>query len=361
MEWRIFADPLNLAELAVVPVPLLIDEHGVVRARPRSPAALAAFVAAEFPAPPIAAAVHPGRDLTLLRRRAHEENTSRAWRELGDAEFLAAGDPESAYLQSIARDPADGRPHFRLGVARLDAVERGARPSSDLQGAIDSLTTALQLDPGQYIWRRRLQQYGPRLDKPYDFYGWVGKARAEILAAGAVPVPLPEEPSGSELLGVLRRDASFSEPPDLFGATAPPPDPAGRVRVTPLVVPGRVPPGGRVRVRLRFELAPDLGLHWNDDGPGLRAGIASQVGLRLVDSQLDGTGISRADPAAPRDLECELEVSSETRSAITARFRATFEICDSSGICSAHRLDVSATIPVDPSAVPLGPSGPGGR
>jgi hypothetical protein len=39
-----------------------------------------------------------------------------------------------------------------------------------LQKAVQYWTMALDMDSNQYIWRRRIQQYGPRLEKPYSFY-----------------------------------------------------------------------------------------------------------------------------------------------------------------------------------------------
>ena len=43
-----------------------------------------------------------------------------------------------------------------------------------------------------------MQQYGPRLDKPYPFYDWVETAREEIRARGETPSPLRVEPAGAE-------------------------------------------------------------------------------------------------------------------------------------------------------------------
>lgn len=67
---------------------------------------------------------------------------------------------------------------------------------------------ALDLVP--YIFRRRIQQYGPRLDKPYPFYDWVSEARAAVLARGETPVEPRVEPGGAELAAPLERMAEDS-------------------------------------------------------------------------------------------------------------------------------------------------------
>ena len=69
----------------------------------------------------------------------------------------------------------------------------------DFGAAIANWAEALTLNPGQYIWRRRIQQYGPLLDKPYPFYDWIPLARKEIGDRGDRPWPLNVEPSGAEL------------------------------------------------------------------------------------------------------------------------------------------------------------------
>ena len=99
--------------------------------------------------------------------------------------------------------------------------ESAGRRPGDFQAAIDAWGRALELDPNQYIWRRRIEQYGPRLAKPYAFYDWIVQARAEISRRGETPIPLTVEPYGSELAGPVR---------DIRAEAAAPiePDPKGR-------------------------------------------------------------------------------------------------------------------------------------
>ena len=48
--------------------------------------------------------------------------------------------------------------------------DSGFRRIGDFANAVNAWSQARNADPNQCIWRRRLQQYGPRLAKPYPFY-----------------------------------------------------------------------------------------------------------------------------------------------------------------------------------------------
>jgi tetratricopeptide (TPR) repeat protein len=109
-----------------------------------------------------------------------------------------------AYTHALALDPSDKNSLFRLGVAYRMRHESTWRRNGDFQSAVESWGRALALDPNQYIWRRRIEQYGPRLTKPYAFYDWVEQAKAEILRRGETPARLSVEPYGSELAGPLK-------------------------------------------------------------------------------------------------------------------------------------------------------------
>jgi hypothetical protein len=109
---------------------------------------------------------------------------------------------------------------FRLGVAHRIRHESARRKPGDFQAAVDAWGPALALDPSQYIWRRRIEQYGPRLAKPYAFYDWIEQARAEIARRGEAPIPLTVEPYCSELAGPVREalaEAAAPVEPDPTG------------------------------------------------------------------------------------------------------------------------------------------------
>ena len=151
-------DSLDLLGVAVVPITVLIDEAGIVRStRPRGDA-VETFLAAPPAAPATANDAAPPATAT-------ETELARAHHELM---FGDEGDLEGAiatYEQHLA-DDATGATHFHLGVALRRRSEGRRRQPGDFAVAIDRWQDALAINPNQYIWRRRIQQYGPRLDKP---------------------------------------------------------------------------------------------------------------------------------------------------------------------------------------------------
>ena len=183
-----------------------------------------------------------------LRRKAEAKPDPGAWRALGDA-LTIWGPAErldeaiEAYSRTLT-DPEDKNARFRLGIPHRMRHESAGRRPGDFQAAVDAWSRALALDPNQYIWRRRIEQYGPRLTKPYAFYDWIVQAREEITRRGETPVPLAVEPYGSELAGPVR---------DILADAAAPvePDPKGQIQrnahrlieAEVVVVPSRVRPG----------------------------------------------------------------------------------------------------------------------
>ena len=99
-----------------------------------------------------------------------------AWLEAGQGFFQGAWSSHSmtclkAFQQALLLEPENGWIHFRLGVVYGRLFDEDPSPTHAVfaQGHLALRKQALALDPNQYIWRRRLQQYGPRLDKPYAF------------------------------------------------------------------------------------------------------------------------------------------------------------------------------------------------
>jgi tetratricopeptide (TPR) repeat protein len=187
-KWPILHDPINLLELSGVPVLVAIDEHGIVRATEPALARFQAdFLDKTFAndAPETAGdRIGPSLkketrapDWGSLRTEARRADSATAWRALGDALALWGGnklrdEALTAYSRAVQIDPKNGPAWFRLGVCFHGRYESPQARPGDFQGAIDSWGKALDLDPNQYIWRRRIQQYGPRLDQPYSFYDW---------------------------------------------------------------------------------------------------------------------------------------------------------------------------------------------
>ena len=169
----VMLDSENLLELRVVPIVLLIDEAGIVRHRNPKPAQIQTFLNA-----PPAKSTKPPKPQTA---RSHQQ-----------------------LVKAVEENPKDAQARFELGVSFRKRYDSTRSEDADFGKAVAQWREALRLDPGNYIWRRRLQQYGPRLDKPYSFYDWVTNARKDIQARGEKPVPLSVEPSGAEFAQPLR-------------------------------------------------------------------------------------------------------------------------------------------------------------
>ena len=363
-DWPILHDPINVLETSAVPVIIAIDEYGIVRDRkPRPDTIEVDFVNRVFTDDENVAAL-PGRlgpayppDFGLLQSAADQSQLADHWRTLGDAMFLWGGQQRlnesvQAYSTAMRQDPQDGRSFFRLGVALRQRYETPLRHDDDFQAAIHNWGTALQLDPNQYIWRRRIQQYGPRLEKPYPFYDWVPEAEEAIRTRGETPVELSVRPDGAEIASPVQRFTA-AEP-------AVEPDPLGRVvRIKPgnvtaevTLVPDTVAPGQTVRVHvvLRLDAVQKTELHWNnEEADPLRLWLdfpdGWDVSNRLLLSAVPQTPTSNE----PRSLEFEVRVPASASNSGSVFAYALFHVCEEAdGICRFARLDIPIRIPLAP-------------
>ncbi len=343
-----------------------IDEAGVIRVRGMKPGQLDAFLALE---PTAGVPDGHGRSASAddLAARATESakaapTTPTAWREAGDAAFLFGAGEDAldravdAYAKAAAGDPEDARARFRLGVARRRRAESSRRQPGDAQGALAAWGEALALVPNQYIWRRRIQQYGPRLDKPYDFYFWVEEARAAIRARGEEPHPLGSEPRGSEIAAPRRagdEEAARIPDPDPKGAILR--DEAGRVAVEPAVAPASVRPGERVRVRLTFRLDATSRPWWNNEADPLTASLALPEDVTIEEAALVHPGSAEPETREVRVLEAELAIGAGVgEGELEIPGYALYNVCDDAGgVCRFLRLDFTVTVRVDRAAPKL--------
>jgi hypothetical protein len=276
MDWLVLADPFNLLGVKVVPITLLVDGTGIVRYRNPSEKDLEAFLAAHYPKVMI---------------------------EEGDFSFDGSFE---ARKKEMEEKPKSAVAHFRYGVALRERFDSKDRKAGDFGSAIEAWRKALELKPDQYIWRRRIQQYGPRLDKPYSFYDWVNKAREDLKARGEVPHPLMAEPGGSE----------FAYPEKGGGAekAAKHPDPEGKVSVdgedmvllSSVVVPTTKGDGGAVRVHLRFKPSPKGAVHWTNDAGNVSFYFENTEGFTVHDVQGPESPPKIAASAEERKIEFEL-------------------------------------------------------
>lgn len=357
LDWPILYDPINVLELNVVPILLAIDEHGIVRStRPNLNTFQAEFLDKSFSddtakSPEPLAPRYPPKfnDLKTTSERA---KSATAWRRYGDALALWGGDKQlsaaiAAYGEAVKLDPNDGAAWFRLGVCRRRRYETKAREGDDFRAAVEAWGTALEIDPNQYIWRRRIQQYGPRLDKPYPFYDWVAEAQATIRKRGEAPVVLPVRPDGAEIAKPTKEFAVRKEVPKN-------PDPQGKINrdkrsvaCEVVVVPATVKPGQSVRVHLTFRLAPKSADHWNNEAEPLRVWVDPRDGVsvstRLVEAEKPKTRAS----GERRTVGFEVQIPTGASGNIHVPVYALYHLCDDAGgQCRFLRLDVSVELKV---------------
>ena len=328
-DWPLYVDALNLLDHKVVPIVLGLDEGGRVVARMRRPEELEAFLAAPPPDVPLAPALGP---------MPHPLD--------GDALFHF-GDLDAAIAAYAAEPADDARARFRLGVALRRRYETAGRRPGDAQAAIDAWGEALRLDPTQYIWRRRLQQYGPTLAKPYNMYGWVAEARAALRARGEEPLPLAVEPRGTELLGQDQSPPRAMADPDPDRRV--PVDAQALVAVEPMVTPSRVRPGSRVRVRLALRVGAAW---WNNEAEPLRLHVTPPAGWTLPSGDWSHAGAAAAESREERILEFEVAVPAGTAAGVQ-RLPAylLYNVCeDVGGTCLLLRRDLEILVHVDPEA-----------
>jgi len=317
MDWPVLADSYNELGIKVVPITLLIDESGVIRFKNPKAADLESFLQTHYPKGSLPKKI-PAREF-----------------EVGDLKKQGAEEPENAVA------------HFQLGVAYRKRYDSGKSGGDDFAKAIASWRKALELNPDQYIWRRRIQQYGPRLDKPYSFYDWVNQAQSEITARGGIPHPLTAEPSGSE----------FADPGNGKEATlekVPHPDPEGKVTsdeeglvaIQAVVVPSTKGDGKSVRVHLEFSPQNELEVHWTNDAGNLSF-FPESDGVEILDQQ--GPGEVPPMPSTAETRKGEFEVRPLAGKTLPKEIKATafYFVCEGvDGVCRYLRQEV--TISLDP-------------
>ncbi len=351
MGWPILVDSLDLLEVTVVPMTLAIDEHGIIRAiNPDAGSIEETFLRTSYPAPahmPIAEVVPAGGE-------APGANASSApWREYADSLYRwqspdGLDDAIAAYNHALSLTSEDGPSHFRLGVAYRARYDSDGRQAGDFERAVSHWERALDIDPNHYIRRRRIQQYGPRLDKPYPFYDWVSEARAAIEARGESPVPLPVEPGGAEF---ARPAATFAAAearvePDAGGRIYR--DPGEFVEIERLTVPTRVTAGASTRAHVVFR--PNLArkAHWNNEVDDLVFWVAPPPGWEVDEQYLTVARPPAIVSQETRQVEFELRSpASATPGAVTVPGYALYYVCeDVDGTCLYRRQDVSLEIQI---------------
>ena len=252
MDWPVLADPYNDLGISAVPITLLIDQHGIIRYRNPKPKDLQKFLVTEYP------------------NNAKQQPVKLLPKSINSLKKI------------IAQEPKNTAAFFRLGVAHRMRFDTDNPEPNDFEQAMRHWQTALALNPNQYIWRRRIQQYGPRLDKPYSFYDWVTIARKDITQRGETPYPLIAEPSGAEF-AIPSRSTKKVVPKKTVH-----PDPQGQVtRDTKNLVSSRSvvvfstsKKKSAVRVHLTFQ--PSIQTTWTNDAGHIsfHLGLDTQVQIQ---------------------------------------------------------------------------------
>lgn len=362
--WPILHDPINVLEAKAVPILVAVDEHGVTQlTRPNLATFERDFLNKTFPrsketaVPRIGPALERGNTTPKWEdvwTRAAKANTAAGWRQLGDLLTLWGGADRldralEAYARAVKLDPKDGPALFRLGVCHRMRYESPGRRAGDFQAAIDHWGRALELDPNQYIWRRRIQQYGPRLDKPYAFYDWVEEAEKAIRARGETPVQLVVRPGGAEIAQPLKAlpEKSADRAPDPGGKVHRDRDSLVRAEVT--VAPGHVRPGQAVRVHIVLRLNAEKKAHWNNEADPLRLWVEVPKGWLASPRLVAAVNPRQAVSGEARTLDFEVKAPSDARGKVRIDTYALYHVCDDrGGECRFLRLDLPVEVTVRP-------------
>lgn len=378
MGWPVLVDSMNQLDVAVVPITLLIDAEGIVRQRVRGRSdpgeVVEKFLAglpqeAEQDGPTrrqvVRAYQRPAPKAFAEAREKLSETAAAGWREYAEvltrwsrsaAELDAAID---AFHTAVRLDQRDARAQFRLGVAFRMRYDSPAGVAEDFTSAVEAWTAARALDPNNYIWMRRLQQYGPRLAKPYPFYDWLGEARQAVTARGETPSSVTVEPRGAELTAPLKdfqAAASSMNEPDPDGRIDR--DPSKFVKVETLTVPLEIEAGESTRVHLEFRPNTRTDAHWNNEAAGMVVWFDPPEGWQ-VDRRQERLELP---PAATSDeirrIEFEVKSPEGARSATLDAY-ALYYVCEGiNGQCLYRRQDIVVPLNVTPSErVPAVPSG----
>ncbi len=358
MGWPVLVDSYNLLGVAAVPLTLAIDEHGIVRhaglRMQQAQSVAEQFVNTAYEMPAVTSPDKARRpDFERLKRGAERSNAAAAWRAYADALAVWGGvervsDAIAAYQRALQLDPRDAMAAFRLGVAYRIRHDSPYRQPQDFQKAVKHWSLALAMDPNQYIFRRRIQQYGPRLDKPYPFYDWVSEARREIRARGEQPAPLQVEPAGAELARPSRRFETQA-------IAAAEPDPEGRIlrdngefiRLETTLVPPVVEPGQSARVHLEFRPNLENKAHWNNELDGLVVWVKPAEGWAVESRALWLPNPPEPVSQETRRLEFEIRVPEYASGRVALPAYALYYVCeDVNGLCLYRRKDIRVTVEV---------------
>ena len=359
-DFPIAQDAVTSLGLEVVPVPILIDEHGyLMSTRPRINE-IGKLVALPTKSPKKPAPKLDGDHVSPTWLTANAApNSGASSLVIGDS-YLNKGNMESIrqavlhYTSSLKsaesqqNEAMKGLALFRLGVAYrnlFDLAKEDDKHPDDFTKAARFWTLALETNPNQYIWRRRIQQYGPRQIKPYPFYDWIDQAKQEITARGETPVKLKVQLSGAEIAQPNRKfetvETEEKNPdPDRKIES----DEEHLINFHATVVPQKIAPGETVRAHLIF--VPNTG-HWNNEAGEMMVWIdESDSGIRSRPRLVHSIAkLPSSDES--RSLEFEFKTNLDSAGEIVIKGYALYYVCKSDdGQCLYRRQDFSIPIQI---------------
>lgn len=342
-DFPIAQDSVTKLGMAVVPVFIGIDEYGIVQNTRIQPRGLQKFLDTKFEKP-----VNPAPVLETVEhvKPTADESSVESCCMYGDQEMLFRTSESAchdnaiaAYRCALEKDPSNGAILFRLGCAYRQKYDELSQADTDFDQASRYWTKALASNPRQYIWRRRIEQYGPRLQKPYPFYDWVDTAIKEIQERGEQPVKLTVELTQSELAGRSRPDFQPQDTkPQSTEEVAR--DRGQFVSIESTVVPGFARPGKPATVHLRMVPAA---AKWNNESTPLTVWIESDT-AQLSSQLLTFENPNSADSRERRSLEFDLLVKDTDKCSIKGF--ALYNVCGEDGVCMYRRQDFEIDVPM---------------
>ncbi len=232
--------------------------------------------------------------------------------------------------------------HFELGVFYRSRFELTG-DVKDFQNSIDSWTTAREQNPNQYIYRRRIEQYGARLEKPYPFYDWVDQAITEIRERGEQPVELKVPIGGAEIAGRARQFQANDWSIDWEKAVEINADEADLLQIQAVAVPTKVRPGTSTRIHVLA--LPGEDAKWNNETEPATFVLKPNDQVELSDPRAVHEQPKEAETTETRQFEFEVLLKKGATEPVTVEGAVLTNICiDSSGVCTYLRKPFKVTI-----------------